>query len=139
MYAQMLGSKGRQVIVNMKWFRNHRTAAAGVCVRRLSARLQDRVKFGQLLRELPEAEELRPRLAAAFYARAWDPTAMRDLWIVSDGTHVDCYIISGTTLAQAAIRVRWDAKKRDISALSRELLADCVGKVTLETVTLLED
>ncbi len=93
-----------------------------------------------LLREFPESEELRPRLAATFYARAWDPAIPRDLWIVSDGSRVDCYVVTGVTLQQAAaIRVRWDAKKREISELSLESLADSVGKVTEGRVNLVED
>lgn len=124
----------------MKWFRSREVAAPGVSVRRLMANLDDPEKFGRLLRELPESEELRPRLATTFYARAWDAATERDFWIVSDAVRVDCYILAGLKFQQAAIvRVRWDAKKRDTADLSVESLADCVAKVTQGSVTLQED
>jgi len=124
----------------MKWFWNSRPAASDVSVRRLTAALNEPERFGRLLRELPESEELRPRLAASFYARAWDATRARDLWIVSDGARVDCYVLSGLRFQQAAsVRVRWDAKRREATELSLENLADCVAKVTEGSVTLRED
>jgi hypothetical protein len=124
----------------MKWFWSRRAAPAGVSVRRLSAALTDPARFGRLLRELPESQELRPRLAGPFYARAWDAAAARDLWIVSDGTRVDCYVLSGLKFQQAAsVRVRWDAKRREATELSVETLADCVAKVTEGSVTIAED
>ncbi|MEJ0007728.1 MAG: hypothetical protein WDM77_15520 [Steroidobacteraceae bacterium] len=58
----------------MKWFLSRRATPAGASVRRLSAAIDDPGKFGKLLSELPESETLRPRLAAAFFARAWDAT-----------------------------------------------------------------
>jgi len=124
----------------MKWFSSRRAAVPNVSVRKLTAALDDSTRFGRLLRELPESEELRPRLAANFFARAWDAAAERDLWIVSDGARVDCYIIAGLKFQQAAsVRVRWDAKRREVGELSVESLADCVAKVTLGSVTLRED
>jgi hypothetical protein len=124
----------------MKWFSSRRPAAPTVSVRRLTAALDDTARFARLLRELPESEELRPRLAANFYARAWDAASERDLWIVSDGARVDCYVLAGLKFQQAAsVRVRWDAKRYEVSELSVELLADCVAKVTLGSVTLQED
>jgi hypothetical protein len=123
----------------LKWFRSRGAPSTGVSVRRLTASLDDPARFGRLLRELPEPEELRPRLAASFYARAWDPATARDLWIVSDGARVDCYVLGGLKLQEAAtVRVRWD-KRRDTTELSVESLADCVAKVTQGSVTLQED
>ena len=124
----------------LKWFWSREEAPPGVSVRRLTATLDDPAKFGRLLCELPEPEELRPRLAASFYARAWDPATARDLWIVSDGARVDCYILAGLKLQEAAtVRVRWDAKRRDAAELSVDSLADCVAKVTQGSVTVHED
>jgi hypothetical protein len=124
----------------MKWFWSRRAAPADVSVRRLTAALDDPEKFRRLLRELPESEELRPRLAASFYARAWDAATERDLWIVSDGARVDCFVLGGLKFQQAAsVRVRWDAKRREVTELSVETLADCVAKVTQSSVTLQED
>jgi hypothetical protein len=124
----------------MNWFWSRRMAPASASVRRLSATLDDPVRFGRLLRELPESEELRPRLAASFYARAWDAATERDLWIVSNGTRVDCYVLTGLKFQQAAaVRVRWDVNKREPDQLSVETLADCVAKVTEGSVTLLEE
>ena len=124
----------------MNWFWSRRMAPPSASVRRLTATVDDPVKFGRLLRELPESEELRPRLAASFYARAWDAATERDLWIVSDGTRVDCYVLTGLKFQQAAsVRVRWDASKREPADLSVESLADCVAKVTEASVTLVED
>ena len=124
----------------MKWFWNRRAAAASVSVRKLTAAVDDSQQFRRLLRELPESEELRPRLAASFYARAWDAATERDLWIVSNGARVDCYILAGLKFQQAAsVRVRWDAKRPEITELSVEALADCVAKVTQGSVTLRED
>jgi hypothetical protein len=123
----------------MKWFSSRRAAAPTVSVRKLTAGLDDTARFGKLLRELPESEELRPRLAASFFARAWDAAAERDLWIVSDGARVDCYIIAGLKFQQAAsVRVRWDARRSEVGELTVESLADCVAKVTLGSVTLQE-
>ncbi len=91
----------------MKWFWSRRAAPAAVSVRKLTAALDDAPKFARLLRELPESEELKPRLAASFYARAWDAASERDLWIVSDGARVDCYVLAGLKFQQAAsVRVR---------------------------------
>ncbi len=124
----------------MKWFWSRRAAAAKVAVRRLTAALDDPDRFRRLLRELPESEELRPRLAAQFYARAWDAAAERDLWIVSNGARVDCYVLTGLRFQQAAaVRVRWDAKRPEMTQLSLESLADCVAKVTQQSVTVQED
>jgi hypothetical protein len=124
----------------MKWFWSRRAAAATVSVRRLTAALDDSQRFRRLLRELPESEALAPRLTANFYARAWDAATERDLWIVSDGARVDCYVLSGLKFQQAAsVRVRWDAKRREITELTVEALADCVAKVTEGSVTLQED
>lgn len=123
----------------MKWFWSREEAPPGVSVRRLSANLDDPDRFGRLLCELPEPEELRPRLASTFYARAWDAATARDLWIISDGTRVECYILAGLKLQEAAIvRVRWD-KRRAGTELSVGTLADCVAKVTQGSVTLQED
>lgn len=125
---------------HMKWFWSRRAAPVDVSVRRLTAALDDPEKFRRLLRELPESEELRPRLAASFYARAWDAATERDLWIVSDGSRVDCFVLAGLKFQQAAsVRVRWDAKRREVTELSVETLADCVAKVTQGSVTLQED
>lgn len=124
----------------MKWFWSRRAAPPSVSVRRLTATVDDAQRLGRLLRELPESEELRPRLAANFYARAWDAATERDLWIVSDGSRVDCYVLAGLKFQQAAsVRVRWDAKRREVTELSVESLADCVAKVTQGSVTLQED
>jgi hypothetical protein len=120
-----------------KWFWNRREAPAAVSVRRLSATLDDAPRLARLL---PESEELRPRLASSFYARAWDAATERDLWVVSDGTRVDCYVLAGLKFQQAAsVRVRWDAKRRETAELSVESLGDCVAKVTQGSVTLQED
>ena len=124
----------------MKWFWSPRETAASVSVRRLSAAVTDPVKFGQLLRELPESEDLRPRLAEPFYARAWDAATARDLWIVSNGARVDCFVLAGLKFQQAAIvRVRWDARRREIGELTLEALGDIVAKVIEGSVTLQED
>jgi hypothetical protein len=124
----------------MKWFWNPREAPGSVSVRRLSAAVADSVKFSELLRKLPDSEDLRPRLAESFYARAWDATTERDLWIVSDGIWVDCFVLAGLKLQQAAIvRVRWDARRREVAELSLEVLGDIVAKVTEGSVTLQED
>jgi hypothetical protein len=123
-----------------KRFWNRRPSPVIVSVRRLSAQVGDAPRFARLLRELPEPEELRPRLAAKFYARAWDAATERDLWIVSDGMRVDCYVLAGLKFQQAAtVRVRWDARHGDPVELSVEALADCVAKVTQSSVTLQED
>ena len=83
---------------------------------------------------------LRPRLAAAFFARAWDAATERDLWIVSDGVRADCYVLAGLKFQQAAtVRVRWDARRPASTELSVESLADCVAKVVEGSVTLQED
>jgi hypothetical protein len=124
----------------MNWFWSRRTPRAGASVRRLMAQLDDPEGLDQLLRELPESAELRPRLAGSFFARAWDAATERDLWIVSDGARVVCYILEGLKFQQAAtVRVRWDARKREPSQLSVENLADCVAKVTEGSVTLHEE
>ncbi len=105
-------------------------------VQRAEAQLSDGPALDRLLEHLPEAQEVRPRLVAEFFARAWDPQAQRDYWVTSDGRCVTCYTISGLTLQQAAaVRVRWDAMKGRV-ALSEELLADLIAHQTGGSVTL---
>ena len=59
---------------------------------------------------------------------------------MSDGSRVDCYVLSGLKFQQAAsVRVRWDVNKREPANLSVEALADCVAKVTEGSVTLEEE
>ena len=111
-----------------------------VSVRRLGARLTDEAALGRLLAELPGAEELRPRLAAPFFARAWDAERARDLWILSDGQDVWCYVITGLSLPQAAaVRVRWDKRPGGAEGgLTLETLADAVAATIDAAVTLVE-
>lgn len=105
-------------------------------VQRAEAQLDDSAALDRLLEHLPEAGEVRPRLSAQFFARAWDPEARRDYWVTSDGERVRCYTLSGITLQQAAgVRVRWDAL-RGRAQLTEELLADLVAKETGGSVTL---
>jgi len=106
-------------------------------VQRGDAPLTDRAALDRLLRHLPEAEEVRPRLAEPFFARAWDAEAECDYWVASDGARVTCYTISGLTLGQAAaVRVRWDAL-RGRTELSEDLLADLIARQTGCSVTLM--
>jgi hypothetical protein len=106
-------------------------------VRRGDARLADGAALDRLLQHLPEAEEVRPRLAEPFFARAWDAEAQCDYWVASDGERVTCYTISGLTLGQAAaVRVRWDAL-RGRAELSEDLLADLIARQTGCSVTLM--
>ncbi|HTW37178.1 MAG TPA: hypothetical protein VMD49_01260 [Steroidobacteraceae bacterium] len=116
------------------WKRRAREPEA--TVQRAEAQLDDSAALDRLLEHLPEAGEVRPRLSASFFARAWDPEARRDYWVTSDGLCVTCYTLSGITLQQAAgVRVRWDAL-RGRAALTEELLADLVAKETGSSVTL---
>jgi hypothetical protein len=113
-----------------------RTRENEATVQRAEAQLSDGSALDRLLECLPEAEEVRPRLSAHFFARAWDPKTQRDHWVASDGHRVTCYTISGLTLQQAAaVRVRWDAMKGR-AELSEELLADLIAHQTGSSVTL---
>jgi hypothetical protein len=116
------------------WKRRGR--AYDVAVRRTEARLDDPEGVDRLLAPLPEAESLKPRLAAAFFARAWDARAQRDYWIASDGARVVCLTVCGLTLKQAAeVRVRWDAVQGR-TELTVETLADLIAAQTGCPVTL---
>jgi hypothetical protein len=120
----------------MASFWKRRARHKGITVRRVEAGVGDSAALDNLLRGLPEADELRPRLCAAFFARAWDPATQRDHWIQSDGKCVRCLTIDGLTLRQAAsVRVRWDAM-RDRTELTEERLADLVAGETGSSVTL---
>jgi len=122
----------------MVGFRRHapEPEANGVSVLRADALLSDSAALDQLLRPLPEAQELRPRLAADFFARAWDTELQRDYWVVSDGHCVTCYTVCGLTLKQAAaVRVRWDSLRRR-PRLTQALLADVIAAETGGAVTL---
>jgi hypothetical protein len=113
-----------------------RKQRAEVCIYRADARLSDGAALDQLLAPLPEANELRPRLQAEFFARAWDPQTQRDYWVVSDGAAVRCLTIGGLTLKQAAaVRVRWDNLRKRIT-LTEAVLADLVAQETGRSVTL---
>jgi hypothetical protein len=113
-----------------------RARGLDVTVQRAEAPLSDGAALDRLLEHLPEAGEVRPRLSEPFFARAWDPQAKRDHWVVSDGQRVTCYTISGLTLKQAAaVRVRWDAL-RGRAPLTEELLADLIAGQTGSGVTL---
>jgi hypothetical protein len=116
------------------WKRRDRDASA--TVQRLEARLDQPVALEELLEPLPESAELRPRLNAVLFVRAWDAEARRDYWVRSDGNKVVCFALSGLTLQQAAaVRVRWDAK-HSAAQLSEEALADVVAKLIGAPVTL---
>src|SRR5579871_6816060 len=134
MRALQLDVLGKELVASL-WKRRDR---AGVTVRHVAAALTDGAALDRLLEPLPEASELRPRLAGEFFARAWDPKMQRDYWIASDGRSVVCFTIRGLTLKQAAaVRVRWDAK-RARRKLGHEALADVIAaqlgcSVTLET------
>ncbi|MGH8150465.1 MAG: hypothetical protein ACRETB_10900 [Steroidobacteraceae bacterium] len=116
------------------WKRRER--ANEVAVRRTEALLDDRGALDRLLAPLPEAHDLRPRLSAPFFARAWDARAQLDHWISSDGVRVVCFTVSGLSLKQAAeIRVRWDAAHGG-EELSEDRLAEIVARQTGSLVTL---
>lgn len=113
-----------------------RASQSEAAVHRADARLDDGAELERLLEPLPEAADLRARLAGPFFARAWDAGTQRDHWLVSDGVRVTCYTLSGLTLAQAAaVRVRWDAM-RGRGELSENTLADLVARETGSPVTL---
>jgi hypothetical protein len=120
----------------MASFWKRRARNKGITVRRTEAGVGDGAALDRLLHALPEADELRPRLRATFFARAWDAATQRDHWILSDGSWVRCFTIDGLTLRQAAsVRVRWDAM-RDRTELTEERLADVVAGETGTSVTL---
>ncbi|HTV50818.1 MAG TPA: hypothetical protein VME21_06495 [Steroidobacteraceae bacterium] len=105
-------------------------------MQRGEAQLDQPRALEQLLSPLPENAELRPRLTTPLFVRAWHADTQRDYWVVSDGTRVVCYTLSGLTLQQAAaVRVRWDAK-RTLEELNEEALAEIIAKVTGALVTL---
>jgi hypothetical protein len=117
-------------------FKKRRGRASGIAVRRVQADVSDTAALDRLLEALPEAGGLRPRLTAPFFARAWDTVGLCDYWIVSDGTRVNCFIISGLTLQQAAgVRVHWDALRRQ-PTLSEDVLGDLIARQTGSSVTL---
>jgi len=110
--------------------------ASAVMVRRVDAQVDDSASLDRLLEPLPESDELRARLRGLLFVRAWDEAAKRDYWVSSDGFRVACFMLSGLTLKQAAaVRVRWDAL-RGRAALTEELLADLIARVTGGPVTL---
>ncbi len=116
------------------WKRRSRENQA--TVQRGEAQLSDGPALDRLLKDLPEAEEVRPRLSEPFFARAWDSETQRDHWVTSDGERVTCYTISGLTLQQAAaVRVHWDARKGRVE-LSEDVLADLIARQTGSSVTL---
>ncbi|HUL19067.1 MAG TPA: hypothetical protein VLV29_07345 [Steroidobacteraceae bacterium] len=128
-----LNALGKELMASL-WKRRPR--GEEVSVQRATATLGDTAALDQLLRPLPEAEELRPRLAGQFFARAWDATAKRDYWVSSDGAEVVCFTIEGLTLKQAAaVRVRWDGQ-RARPELTTELLADLIAREIGRSVTL---
>lgn len=116
------------------WKRRDRSSE--VAVRRTEALLGDRDALDRLLAPLPEGEELRRRLSAPFFARAWDAQARLDHWIASDGVRVICVTVSGLSLKQAAeTRVRWDAAHGG-GELSEDRLAEIIARQTGGLVTL---
>ena len=56
----------------MASFWKRRARSRGITVRRTEAGVGDGAALDRLLAGLPEADELRPRLHSAFFARAWD-------------------------------------------------------------------
>lgn len=116
--------------------KQRRSEGPDVSIHRVDALLRDDAALGKLLEQVPEANELRPRLAAEFFGRAWDPQTQRDYWVVSDGAHVSCLTICGLTLKQAAaVRVRWDSLRKQ-PRLTEVVLADLVAAETGGAVTL---
>ena len=117
------------------WKRRGR--AYDVAVRRAEARLDDPAAVDRLLAPLPDAESLKPRLRAVFFARAWDAQTQRDYWVASDAVRVVCFTVCGLTLQQAAeVRVRWDAVPGR-AELTEEALADLIAAQTGSPVTLI--
>jgi hypothetical protein len=128
-----VGDLGKELMASF-WKRRARDTE--VSVQRIEASLGDPAALERLLRPLPEASELRPRLAAQFFARAWDAHLQRDYWVMSDGARVVCLTVTGLSLKQAAgVRVRWDAR-RGQSELTEERLADVIAKEIGRSVTL---
>jgi hypothetical protein len=128
-----LGFRGMELLASL-WKRRARQTEAAV--HRTDARLDDAAGLDRLLAPLPEAADLKARLTAPFFARAWDAGAQRDHWLASDGARVSCYTISGLTLAQAAaVRVRWDAMRGRVE-LTEDVLADLIARETGSPVTL---
>lgn len=114
----------------------HEPTEPEATVQRVEARVDDAASLDRLLRLLPEADELRRRLADALFVRAWDAAAQRDYWVQGNGVRVACFALSGLTLKQAAaVRVRWDAL-RGKAVLTEDLLADLIAAETGGPVTL---
>ncbi len=113
-----------------------RVPESSATVRRIEASLEDPAALERMLAPLPEANELRSRIAQPLFVRAWDATRECDYWVLSDGRRVTCFTVSGLTLRQAAaVRVRWDAK-RSHAELTEDALADVVAELIGAPVTL---
>ncbi|HUK03203.1 MAG TPA: hypothetical protein VLW26_13070 [Steroidobacteraceae bacterium] len=120
----------------MTSFWKKRARPAEITVQRVRAGVEDSAALDQLLQRLPEAHELRPRLTAPFFVRAWDADAQQDHWVAGNGVHVECFTIGGLTLKQAAaVRVCWDNFANG-TELTEQRLADVIATQTGSSVTL---
>ena len=115
MRALQLNVLGKELMASL-WKRRDRDT--GVTVRHVAAALTDAVALDRLLEPLPEARELRPRLASEFFARAWDARLQRDYWIASDGSSVVCFTIRGGLASGRRRRARRGMSSRRPQARS---------------------
>lgn len=52
------------------------------------APINDKQSMERLLRNLPDADALRPHLGTRFALRVYDDKAQREIWVSSDGEHI---------------------------------------------------
>jgi hypothetical protein len=92
------------------------------------ARVADGGALYRLLEDVPQAEEIRARLAAPFFTRRWHQLTERSFWIASDGTTVLCLTVSGLSADEmVAVWVSFDDyRKRSGFTLSAHSLSEVI-------------
>jgi hypothetical protein len=73
----------------------------------------DTAALRRLLDEVPDAEEIQPRLHQTYFTRRWQQTMKRSFWITSDGTTAVCLTLTGLDVDEmVAVWVGFDEYRR---------------------------
>jgi hypothetical protein len=100
----------------------------GIWISSLSAQVADRAALDRLLEGVPLSEEICAALDRPYFARRWEASRERSLWISSDGTTATRLIVRGLDVDETiAIWLCYDeCRRRAGFALSASTLREII-------------